>query len=52
MTLQEHMQRLEALVAQAKRNAHREGYELARAEAAHVGWHLRAYDVVMAERVV
>ena len=26
---------------------HRAGYELARAEAAEVGWHLRAYDVVM-----
>ena len=52
MTLQEHMQRLEALVAQAKRNAHREGYELARAEAAQIGWHLRAYEHVMAERVV
>ena len=52
MTLQEHMQRLEALVAQAKRDEHREGYELARAQAAKNGWHLRSYDVVMAERVV
>lgn len=52
MKLDELMQRLEALVAQAKRNAHREGYELARAEAAKNGWHLRAYENVMAEKVV
>jgi hypothetical protein len=52
MTQDELMRRLEALVAQAKRDAHREGYELARKEAAQIRCHLRAYDVVMAERVV
>lgn len=52
MTQYELMRRLEALVAQAKRDAHREGYELARAQAAKNGWHLRRYEVAMAERVV
>lgn len=52
MTQDELMRRLEELVAQTKRNAHREGHELARKEAARMGCYLPAYEAVMAERVV
>ena len=39
-----------ARVTAERDEAHRQGYDMARDDAAKIGWHLTRYDVAMARR--
>lgn len=39
-----------ARVTAERDEAHRQGYEMAREDAAKIGWHLARYDVAMGRR--